>query len=169
MSRSSGAAGGVWKLYDQDAVYTSAAGNGVKSNSDALEFIVSEIHDAGVTPVVRYLDEYDLDATTTSSSTRRSSGGMRVPMRGQIAPLMTLQDQIDVTTFGLLVAQWWGAFRQRYVIGWTAPSERAHQGEHGAADDVRGSAGRERRGRHQGRRVRPDDSSTATSRAARRR
>jgi hypothetical protein len=65
---------------------------------------------------------------------------MRVPMRGQIAPLMTLQDQIDVTTFGLLVAQWWGAFRQRYVIGWTArASAEADQGEHGAADDVRGS------------------------------
>ena len=116
---------GIWKLYDQDAVYTVGKAN-VKSNSDALEFIKSEIHDAGVVPVVRYLDEYDLDADDDVELDQTIFWqGMRVPMRGQVAPLMTLQDQIDVTTFGLLVAQWWGAFRQRYVIGWTAPSESA--------------------------------------------
>jgi hypothetical protein len=119
-------AGGMWKLYDADAIYTVGRANGVKSNSDALEFIRSEIHDAGVTPVVRYLDEYDLDADDDVELDQRIFwDGLKVPMRGQVAPLMSLQDQIDVTTFGLLVAQWWGAFRQRYVIGWTAPSENA--------------------------------------------
>jgi hypothetical protein len=44
-------------------------------------------------------------------------------MRGQVAPLMPIQDQIDLTTFGLLVAQWYGAFKQRWAIGW-APRTR---------------------------------------------
>lgn len=117
---------GVWKLYDQDAVYTVKRDGDVKSRSDALGFVNVEIHGAGVVPVVRYLDEYDLDCDDDVELDQSIFWpGLRVPMRGQIAPLMTLQDQIDVTTFGLLVAQWWGAFRQRYVIGWTAPSEQA--------------------------------------------
>ena len=116
---------GVWKLYDQEAVYTVSKPENVKSRSDALDFVVAEIHDAGLVPVVRYLDEYDLDSDDDVELDQTIFWpGMRVPMRGQIAPLMTLQDQIDVTTFGLLVAQWWGAFRQRYVIGWTAKSEQ---------------------------------------------
>lgn len=117
---------GVWKLYDETAVYTVARRPDVKSRSDALDFVSAEIHGAGVVPVVRYVDEYDLDDDDDVELDQTIFWpGMRVPMRGQIAPLMTLQDQIDVTTFGLLVAQWWGAFRQRYVIGWTAPSEQA--------------------------------------------
>lgn len=116
---------GVWKLYDQDAVYTVSRDPSVKSRSDALDFVSEEIHDAGVVPVVRYLDEHDLDSDDDVELDQTIFWpGMRVPMRGQIGPLMTLQDQIDVTTFGLLVAQWWGAFRQRYVIGWTAKSEQ---------------------------------------------
>jgi hypothetical protein len=39
--------------------------------------------------------------------------------------LMNLQDQINVTTFGLLVAQHYGAFRQRYILGWLAETEEA--------------------------------------------
>jgi hypothetical protein len=46
------------------------------------------------------------------------------PSRGQVAPLMPIQDQIDLTTFGLQVAQHYGAFRQRYIIGWIAESEQ---------------------------------------------
>lgn len=117
---------GMWKVYDQDAIYTVGRPGSVRSNSDALEFMGYEIHGAGVVPVVRYLDEHDLDADDEVELDQSIFWpGMRVPMRGQIAPLMTLQDQIDVTTFGLLVAQWWGAFRQRYIIGWTAGSEEA--------------------------------------------
>jgi hypothetical protein len=118
--------GGLWRLYDQEACYYVGKPNGVRSTSDALTFINAEIHDAGVTPVVRYLDEEDLDSDDDVELDQTIFWrDMRVPLRGQISPLMTLQDQIDVTTFGLLVAQWWGAFRQRYVIGWTAPSENA--------------------------------------------
>ena len=44
-------------------------------------------------------------------------------VRGKIEPLMPIQDQIDLTTFELLVAQHYGAFRQLYILGWTAESE----------------------------------------------
>jgi hypothetical protein len=118
--------GTSWKLYDDTFVYTIARPSTVKSNSNALQFIRSEVHDAGVVPIVRYLDEADLDDDDDIELDQTIFWpGMRVPMRGQIAPLMSLQDQIDTTTFDLLVAQHWGAFRQRYVIGWTAPSEAA--------------------------------------------
>jgi len=116
--------GTEWKLYDDEYVYTVSRPASVRSNSDALTFVKSEGHDAGVVPVVRYLDEDDLDDDDDVELDQTIFWpGMRVPMRGQIAPLMSLQDQIDNTTFDLLVAQHWGAFRQRYVIGWTAPSE----------------------------------------------
>jgi hypothetical protein len=117
---------GLWKLYDEEAIYYVGRPAGVKSSSDGLTYISSEIHGAGVVPVVRYLDESDLDSDDDVELDQSIFWrDIRVPLLGQIAPIMSLQDQIDVTTFGLLVAQWWGAFRQRYVIGWTAPSEAA--------------------------------------------
>jgi hypothetical protein len=62
-----------------------------------------------VCPVVRYRDTEDLDD----------------PGRGIVEPFYPLQDQINITTFSLQVAQHYGAFRQRYVIGWMAESESA--------------------------------------------
>lgn len=97
-----------WRLLDSEAVYH-FAGDG---NGDALRFLGFELHGARmdgepVTPVVRYLDTSDLDN----------------PVCGIVEPLMNIQDQIDVTTFGLLVAQQFSAFRQRYILGWVAESE----------------------------------------------
>lgn len=65
------------------------------------------MHDVGHVPVVRYVSDDDLDGD----------------LEGVIEPHMPLQDQIDVTTFSLLVAQHYGAHRQRYVIGWLADDE----------------------------------------------
>lgn len=97
-----------WRLFDAEAVYHFDGGG----NGDSLEFLGFELHGATmdgepVTPVIRYHDTNDLDD----------------PVRGIVEPLMNLQDQIDVTTFGLLVAQQYGAFRQRYILGWVAESE----------------------------------------------
>jgi hypothetical protein len=57
---------------------------------------------------VRFRDTDDLDS----------------PVRGVVEPHMALQDQINITTFGLQVAQHYGAFRQRYIIGWLAKTEQ---------------------------------------------
>lgn len=95
--------GVLWRLFDSEAVYW------VGSEKGNLEFLDIETHEVGVTPVIRYRDTDDLDGDIV----------------GIVAPLMRLQDQINVTTFGLLVAQHYGAHRQRYIIGWLAKSEEA--------------------------------------------
>lgn len=66
-----------------------------------------QAHGAPVCPVVRFQNAVDLEGYP----------------RSEIVPIMPLQDQLDSTTFDLLVAQHYGAFRQRYVLGWTSTSE----------------------------------------------
>lgn len=111
-----------WRLYDDTNVYT------LLSNNRGSEFDHEDAsaHGAGVTPVIRYLDEEDLDADDDVTADARAYMDTPKPMRGQIAPLMPIQDQIDLTSFGLLVAQWYSAFRQRYAIGWV-PSDEAEK------------------------------------------
>ena len=100
---------GRWRLIDNEAVYTLTKSN----QSDRFELVDTAEHGMTwdgqpVTPVVRYRDTDDLDD----------------PVRGVVEPLMPLQDQVNITTFGLQVAQHYGAFRQRYIIGWLAESEQ---------------------------------------------
>jgi hypothetical protein len=98
-----------WRLIDGEAVYDLRRGDG-----DAFELADEDIRIHGATydgekvcPVVRFRDTNDLDD----------------PVRGIVQPHMSLQDQINVTTFGLQVAQHYGAFRQRYIMGWLAETE----------------------------------------------
>lgn len=114
---------GLWRMYDEDAWYyltEQPRSHTLPDGGWLLDDV--QVHDFDVTPVVRYLDEIDLDADDDVEPQDRADGGLQ-PMRGQIAPLMALQNQIDMTTFSLQVAQHYGAFRQRWIIGWTADSE----------------------------------------------
>ena len=109
---------GVWKLYDEEAVYY------LERRSDTeWSFVESREHDAGVTPVVRFRDEDDLDADDEVDPDPALFGETNAVLLGQVAPLFSLQDQTDLTTIGLLVAQHYGAFRQRYIMGWVAEEE----------------------------------------------
>lgn len=95
----------VYRLYDDQNVHiidSTKIGN-------EREFTVRETkaHNVGKCPVVRFVCSHDLDEDNV----------------GEVEPLMALQDQVNVTTFELMVAQHYGAFRQRYAIGWTAASE----------------------------------------------
>jgi len=110
---------GLWRLYDDEATYYVE----LENETDKGSFISAAEHGLGVCPVVRYLDEDDLDADDEVESADKARGGVRPPLRGQVTPTMSVQDQIDMTTFDLQVAQHFGAFRQRYIIGWTASSE----------------------------------------------
>jgi hypothetical protein len=92
----------LYRLFDQDRVYWLSV-----RGSAAPVYVSEDIHGVGVVPAVRFRPIDDLDDETL----------------GEIDDLMVLQDQIDVTTFGLLVAQHYGAFRQRYVLGWLAETE----------------------------------------------
>lgn len=89
----------VVKLYDDTHRYTldgKAAGGTLKLAEDGVYE-----HGLGVCPVVRFLDEDDLDGEVC----------------GEVEPLYDLQDQLNMTTFGLLMAQQYAAFRQRWVTG----------------------------------------------------
>lgn len=104
------------RLYDEGAVYTVADTvdqwrSGSLELSDDAVLVGSAVHEMGVCPVVRFRNHEDLDDDSC--------------LLGEIEPLMPLQNQIDHTTFGLLVAQHFQAFKQRYIIGWTADSEVA--------------------------------------------
>lgn len=94
--------GKMFWLYDDEARYRVGT-----DDYGQLHWIETEMHEAGVVPIVRYLATDDLDGAIT----------------GVVEPLTPLQDQINLTTFSLLVAQHYGAHRQRYVIGWLADSE----------------------------------------------
>lgn len=94
--------GSGWRLLDDENVWT-------LDRVDGRFQVVGDParHGAGVCPVVRFRDAEDLD----------------VDVEGVVEPLIALQDQINVTSFGLHVAQHFGAFRQRYILGWLADSE----------------------------------------------
>lgn len=97
-----------WRLYDNEAWYALDG----DANGDGLRLLHTEVHGARidgqpVCPVVRFRDTDDLDD----------------PVTGIVWPLTNLQDQINVTSFGLQVAQHYGAFKQRAIIGWLAESE----------------------------------------------
>jgi hypothetical protein len=103
-------AGLEWRLYDEDAIYffVNDAEKAKERNKPVWPVLVAEQpHGAGVCPIVRFRNCDDLDGEGWS----------------EIEPLMPLQDQMDLTTFDLLVAQHFAAFRQRYIMGWTADSE----------------------------------------------
>lgn len=82
-----------------------------------VEYIEPKAHDTGYVPIVRYRDECLVDGEETF---------------GIIEPLIVVQDRIDETSFGQLVAQYFAAFKQRAVLGWI-PSDEAEELRAGAA------------------------------------
>lgn len=132
ITESTGGDGRMWRLYDKDAIYELEG----TTREGQFNFVSVTGHDGGNTPVVRFLDEDDLDSDNDVSADGNSApradlmagpsatlNGVTVPTRGQIGQIMAIQDQIDLTTFDLQVAQHYGAFRQRWVVGWLAEDE----------------------------------------------
>lgn len=77
--------------------------------SDAnLPYLESRPHGVGVTPVVRYQDRMMADGEETN---------------GIIEHLLALSERIDRTNYEQGVAQYWAAFKQRYIIGWLPKNE----------------------------------------------
>lgn len=97
---------GEWRLIDNEAVYILEIDERSR-NVDGIKILDVEEHGAGVTPVIRYRETDDLDDEVI----------------GIVEPLIDLQDQINITTFGLQVAQHYGAFRQRWIVGWLAETQ----------------------------------------------
>ena len=109
--------GQLLRLFDEECVYYIGAENEPRSafidanslwNTYELKFIEARAHGLGVCPVVRFRDRMLLEGEEQF---------------GIIEPLISMQQRIDETTFGLLVTQFYAAFKQRYVIGWMPESE----------------------------------------------
>jgi hypothetical protein len=96
----------MYRLFDDTYVWWVMTGSPGPGSDIAV--LRSEKHGLGKVPVVRFRCTIDEDNECPD---------------GEVEPLMPLQDQINITTFGLLVAQHYGAFRQRYIMGWLADSE----------------------------------------------
>lgn len=73
-----------------------------------LAYIESRTHDVGVCPVVRFRDRMLHDGEEQF---------------GIVEPLLALNARIQETNYGLLVSQFFAAFKQRYVIGWVPKDE----------------------------------------------
>lgn len=122
---------GLWRLYDEESTYYLE----YKDDAKGWVFVERRDHNLEVTPVVRYLDEDDLDADDDIGGENERPGECRPILGGQITPLMPIQDQVDFTTFGLLSTQHFNGFRQRYAIGWIAPSEKELMDQMLSGDD----------------------------------
>jgi hypothetical protein len=94
-----------WRLIDSTYVWELGG-----PDDGNLTIKTASEHKAGVCPVIRFRDTIDLDHD-------------KCEVEGVVEPLTELQDQINITSFGLQVAQHYGAFRQRYILGWLADSE----------------------------------------------
>jgi len=92
----------LYRLFDEDSAYWMSADSG-----GDVQFVSSEVHGLGVVPVVRFIAKADLDDEVTSD----------------LEDLIPIQDQINLTTFGLLVVQHFGAFPQKWIAGWLAESK----------------------------------------------
>ncbi|MBF6301177.1 phage portal protein [Nocardia amamiensis] len=110
--------GPMIRLYDEVNVHFIGAKNLPQSafgwrdpsyiSVNNFDYIEGRRHDVGVCPIVRYRDRILLDGEEQF---------------GIIEPLLTIQQRINETTYQMLVAQYYSAFKQRYVMGWLPKSE----------------------------------------------
>lgn len=92
----------VVRLYDEERRFT-LVGDGKPGASLVLDDGGVEEHGLGVCPVVRYVTGDDLDGDDC--------------VRGEVEPLFEMQDQLNATTFGRMMAEQFAAFRQRWAAG----------------------------------------------------
>lgn len=108
------------RLFDEEMVYSFGIERGpwpsgiypassVALQAGRLLFIDAQAHDTGVCPVVRYRD-------------RNLLAGEE--QMGIVEPLFAIQERIHETSFEMMVAQYFAAFRQRYVLGWVPKNEQ---------------------------------------------
>lgn len=94
-----------YKLYDSAAEYKvllPEGGGKIKLDGEAGE------HGLGVCPVVKF---------------SAAGGDLDDGPRGKIEPLLPVQRQLNQTTYSLLMAQQYSAFRQRWVTGMTVEED----------------------------------------------
>jgi len=93
------------RIYDSTHVYTLR----IDIAASTVTPMSASEHGLGVTPVVRYLDQLDLDGCSL----------------GKVEPLLPAQRQLNQTTFSLLMTQQYAAFRQRWATGMAIEEDEA--------------------------------------------
>jgi hypothetical protein len=109
--------GPMLKLYDEECVYhigvekypLSGLGAQIRiPDGTQWVFLEAKQHGLGFCPVARFRDRMLLDGEEQF---------------GIVEQLIDVQRRVDETTFGMLTAQYYAAFKQRYVIGWVPETE----------------------------------------------
>lgn len=93
----------VW-LTDEEGEYELVTAS--IDGKDRWSYITSEGHNAGVTPVVRFANNPDLEGNSHSD----------------ILPFIPLASRIDQDTFDRLIVQRFGSWKVRYIAGMAKPS-----------------------------------------------
>lgn len=108
-ARIDGATGWVVRLYDEEQVWRYHAG----VDGSNLTFVTVDNHDVGVTPVVRFANQLDLEGRTP----------------GEVEPFIPIMARVDQTTFDRLLIQRHASWKVRTVTGMTLPDadEEQHQ------------------------------------------
>lgn len=110
--------GPMMRLYDEESIYfigseefpVSGLGDTLQwTNPTSWNYIESRSHGMGFCPVARFRDRMLLEGEEQF---------------GIVEPLIDIQRRIDETTFGMLTAQYYAAFKQRYVTGWLPQSDQ---------------------------------------------
>ncbi len=90
-----------FRVFDAEKVYTL----GMNAEGGDVEFITEEVHEAGVTPVVRFAGEVDTEGST----------------EGEVERLIPIQSAIDQAKFDLQMTQTYSSFKVRYATGMASP------------------------------------------------
>ena len=99
---------GMWRLYDDTANYYFGV-EGLPGN-ETLTYISYDVHDTGVTPVVRFCRELDLSGRTP----------------GEVEPFIPLAKRINKTTYDRLLIQHFNSWKTRTIAG-MSPAEGANE------------------------------------------
>jgi hypothetical protein len=98
------------ELIDEVAIYRFVC-KGDGENLKDWTYITTEVHDLGVTPLVRYTNMTDLDGRHT----------------GEVEPFIPLAKRIDQDTFDRLIVQRFGAWKVRFITGLQRPKGMTEQ------------------------------------------
>jgi hypothetical protein len=93
----------VIKLYDDTAVYELIG----DANGAEFTYVGEAVHDTGVTPIVRYCNELDLDGRTP----------------GEVEPHIELARKINKTAYDRLVTQHYSSWKVRTIAGLAEPDD----------------------------------------------
>ncbi|MCP3801845.1 phage portal protein [Allokutzneria sp. A3M-2-11 16] len=93
------------RLYDANAVYFLAA----EEHGGGWSYVEHREHGLDVCPVVRFRNTYETNAEGYTL--------------GEIERRIPMQNSLNQTNFSLAVIKEFGAFRQRYAIGWEPPRD----------------------------------------------